>query len=263
MDRLSLLFGDSFNQIKTLPMRHPTLSDIKEYSKGENASLKYMIAVNVMTNLLDLEPVAHILLVKYKIWYQDVDPWLYFIELYKKDNELRKIFKWWTGKEFGIIFSKNEPPYLYDTDDDIILNKPIVLMIINFIKEINCIPLIDKSRPNFGKRQRSAKSYYKSKYNRLKRKKTHFDEVDLASVISSVACKMQCNPTDLLEYHIYQIWERFYRIIQIDKYDKVMLGYYTGNIKQKDINFSSINWSKIIILDNKESPESGKATFSV
>lgn len=264
MDKLRLLMGKNLNKIGILSLKNPTMGEIIDfYEDYDNIYYKYLSDVNTITAMYDLEPFAHILLVEHNLWFEDMDPWLYFIETYETDASLQKLFEWWTHRKFKRYESKDNKLYLYDSTDKYILDQEGFKSIINYIKQINFMPINDKARVNFGKRTRTAKRYYKKRYEKLQKTKKDYSNVSFDSIISAISCKMNCSPSSLLNYTIYQIWDRYYRLSQIGTYDNMMLGYYTGNIKKKDINFNEINWAKTIIIDRTKSAESGDTTFTV
>lgn len=82
----------------------------------------------------------------------------------------------------------------------------------------------------------------KIKQNAPKKK----EEVNLSSIISSVAYKSNIGMNNILDLTIYQLYDAYYRLNIIDNYDKTMVGVYAGTIDSKKINLKDINWAKII-----------------
>ncbi|WP_199925628.1 hypothetical protein [Paenibacillus bouchesdurhonensis] len=72
--------------------------------------------------------------------------------------------------------------------------------------------------------------------------------INLHSIISGLSWKSTSgiNINNIFELSIYQFYDGYYRLENIDHYNSVVTGIYTGNIDAKKINMQEINWTKII-----------------
>jgi hypothetical protein len=69
----------------------------------------------------------------------------------------------------------------------------------------------------------------------------------LLSILSSIAWKNKLYINNLLDYTVSQIYDGYFRINNIDNYDKTMYGIYSGNIDGSNIDMEKLNWSKVLI----------------
>lgn len=72
--------------------------------------------------------------------------------------------------------------------------------------------------------------------------------MNLHSIISGLSWKSTSgiNIHNIFELSIYQFYDGYYRLENIDHYNSVVTGIYAGNIDAKKINMQEINWTKII-----------------
>lgn len=72
--------------------------------------------------------------------------------------------------------------------------------------------------------------------------------INLHSIISGLSWKSTSgiHIGNIFELSIYQFYDGYYRLENIDHYNSVVTGIYTGNIDAKKINMQEINWTKII-----------------
>jgi len=83
----------------------------------------------------------------------------------------------------------------------------------------------------------------KSKKTRPKPKEL----MNLHSIISGLAWKSKnLNITNIMDISIYQLYNGFYTIENIDNYHHTLSGLYAGTIDGKSIKFDQIHWAKII-----------------
>lgn len=78
--------------------------------------------------------------------------------------------------------------------------------------------------------------------------------VDLHSLLSGVIWRSSKPRSEILESTIYQLYDGYFRLQNIDQYDHTYLGIYTGNVDGEKMKkeLPKINWAaKINLEDNK------------
>lgn len=71
--------------------------------------------------------------------------------------------------------------------------------------------------------------------------------MNLHSIISGVAWKSNSmNIINIFDLTIYQLYDAFHRLENIDNYHYTLSGIYAGNVDSKNINLSKITWYKIL-----------------
>ena len=85
---------------------------------------------------------------------------------------------------------------------------------------------------------------------KLKLSKQNFKKpeiMNLHSIISGVAWKSNnMNIIDIFDLTVYQLYDAYHRLENIDNYHYTLSGIYAGNVDSKNINMSKITWSKIL-----------------
>lgn len=72
---------------------------------------------------------------------------------------------------------------------------------------------------------------------------------DLASIISGVVWKSgNVDIHNVWSLTVYQLYDAYFRLMQIDNHSQTMGGVYAGTIDSKKINFDDLSWAKIIKL---------------
>lgn len=73
------------------------------------------------------------------------------------------------------------------------------------------------------------------------------ETMNLHSIISGVAWKSNnTNIIDIFDLTIYQLYDAYHRLENIDNYHYTLSGLYAGTVDGKKINLSKITWTKII-----------------
>ena len=115
----------------------------------------------------------------------------------------------------------------------------------NFLKELeeeeNLLFGNDLAREWYLEMKRKEKNMPKPKSN-----------VDLQSIISAVMWKSGKSIEEILKMTIYQLYDGYYRLSTIDDCVNLTQGIYSGNIDQKSVKQSELNWAKIIKFDKNQ-----------
>lgn len=238
MDRLDLYYGDNLNLDNGIVIKHPTLLKIKEIGYDTYSEYIYMLT-------LKPEDVADILWFDRQKWYEDLSMWQFIIEMYMSDDIMKNALKWFTGYEFVVMQDTTDNRiYLYNKETTKSINEFTYMQIVYFLKTINFIP--EKNILDSMGNRRGKEFILKEKYRKRKEKQQELN-IDLASIVSSLDWKC-CKGNDIFDFPIYRIHEGYYRLCQIDNYDKTMMGLYFGSIdtKKNPIDWEKINWSNVI-----------------
>lgn len=237
MDKLDLLCGDNYKILEQLEIKHPTLRDIKELGYD-----KYNEYLGLLC--LTAHEVGDMLWFEQGIWYEDISDWWLFYNRYVGNTTIQEALKWFTGKDFGLLDDGKEA-YLYCQENNIIIQEPVFMATMDFIREINFMN--SKSQYNPGNKRLKL---YLLEQQRKKRKRQQKSKIDLISIISSVAWKSGVGVNYILDMPIYQIYDAYFRLCNIDNYDKTMTALYSGNIdtSKTKIDLENINWSNIIAI---------------
>lgn len=72
--------------------------------------------------------------------------------------------------------------------------------------------------------------------------------IDFHSIISGLSWRTTggVNLFNIFDLTIYQFYDGYYRLENIDHYNSILTGIYTGNIDAKNIKMQDINWARII-----------------
>jgi len=101
------------------------------------------------------------------------------------------------------------------------------------------------------KEYRPANSKAKEMIDRIKKTRESRPKpkefMNLHSIISGLAWKSKnLNITNIMDITIYQLYNGFYTIENIDNYHHTLTGLYAGTVDGKNINPKAIHWAKII-----------------
>lgn len=100
--------------------------------------------------------------------------------------------------------------------------------------------------------ERAKKFMEKLKKKKKEAAKYKKQEINLHSLISGLAWKSNnLSIKEIFDLTVYQLYDGYFRVENIDNYNNVIRGIYAGTINGKEINLSKINWAKIIDLNKK------------
>lgn len=281
IDELKLQRGFNYPYMQ-VEFKHPKLQEIVDLKEGY---LEYRRMVESITlSVIDL---ADILWCETKVWYEDIESdWLFFVQQQILFNNKKTIRIKLDGEEFeteGVFLSEyatkalnyflglngeyvfivkeiensedrqiilnycklSENGELYTDDDCLKFTEAHYNELKKFLKTINW----DKEDKEIDFQQggtRKAKEYMlQQKYK--KRKKNKKGDMNFSCIISSLIAK-GIRYEDIWNLPIYEVYELYYRLNKIIRYENINNAYYTGNIdtKKTTINWSEIDWSTII-----------------
>lgn len=136
----------------------------------------------------------------------------------------------------GVFYIDNDKFFT----QDLFNNLQLIVKRINYIK--------DNQEDEIIAGNERAKSFMeklkKKKEKILKNKK---QDINLASIISGVAWKSNnVNIKNIWDLTIYQLYDAYYRLENIDYYNHTVTGIYSGTIDGKKINLNKINWARVL-----------------
>jgi hypothetical protein len=233
MDSLDLLYGDGLKVFENLEIKHPTLLTIKQM--GYQKYAKYISCMCI--NPIDI---ADILWIELDLWFEDFTAWSLFVNTYMNDETTREALDWFTGGKFELV--EDDIPYFIDKSNNIKIDETIFNYIVNFIREINFISI--KQQYNAANRM-THERIFKEKYRKRKKKGTA--KIDLASITSSLMFVGKVG-NEVWDYPIYKVYEGYFRLCNVDNYDKTMTAIYNGNVDGSKIDLEKINWANIITV---------------
>jgi len=150
-----------------------------------------------------------------------------------------KALKLFLNKEF---FMNNEGFFYCD---DLIINNDSFNYFQYVLKCANHIEIKKKEDEIIPGNERARKFMEKLKLSKQNIKKPEI--INLHSIISGVAWKSNnTNIINIFDLTIYQLYDAYHRLENIDNYHYTLSGLYAGTVDGKNINLSNITWSKIL-----------------
>lgn len=112
-------------------------------------------------------------------------------------------------------------------------------------RTVYCVPKKEGKYDNIvvkNERQKEMLDKFKAFDKKIQESKKNY--VTLDSLVESVSVKHPSyNLLNIWDLTVYQLMKTYERIMQVDKYNHIMLGIYTGNIDSKEVKDEEINWS--------------------
>lgn len=171
----------------------------------------------------------------------------FIIYFYEKDPDFRNhintgsklLFK----EEVSVIFENNSPSLYIG---DIRISSELLNSVQAAIKISNKIPdkVIDEEfNPANSKAEEFIKKIMGDRAKKPQKKQVN----NLHSLISGLSWKSNnISILDIGELSIYQFYDGYYRLENIDHYNNIMTGIYNGNIDSTKIKIQENSWAKII-----------------
>ena len=258
-----LLFGEDI-QMDGFLIKNPTLTEIKEVSWDEYQNYIFMLGYKHFDKMVFLDSID--------IDYEEFTNWDIFILIYlyimKDENtpmrdSCNEGFKFFTGIDFdmyyefgfeklkeevskietfnlndilNVIHKKSSHFYLKDSSGKIIIDSVVFEDISNVIREIN----------NIDTRQRKFSNSLTKKVAIAieKNKMSNSDGLNIFNIARNVAWRnYSISILDIPKLTISQIYDGYKALIDIDNFNNVMSGLYSGTINSKSINVNKIHWA--------------------
>lgn len=179
------------------------------------------------------------------IIHSNISHWDMFINhvFNMSDNKIREATKCLIGVDIVTYFPQknNNGEIFLASSKGNVLDAMKFNHIVNILREINGLPPTNKE-PKFGN-ERALIYEVERQIRRIKKGRKVDGDVSLKSIISSIMWSNSGMDVDKIwELTLYQLYDGLNRKIKKDRYDNLMLGVYTGNVKYDSINFNKENW---------------------
>jgi hypothetical protein len=240
--RLYMLYGEDYKINEDISIKNPQLREIMDL--GYETYFSYV-------NSLILTPyeIGDILWFDMGVWYEDVTQWEMFLSFFEKDEVAQKALAWFLKVDDLALIqnTKTEEYYFVFIKDEkqIFVTEENFYEISSMIRKINNVPPpyeVGKETTKFVK----IRLLERMKHDREKPKKNNFKEnINIESIISSVAWCGTSNIIDIWNLTIYQLYDGYSRLSTKDNYDKTMSAIYAGTIESDKINQEQIYWAKV------------------
>lgn len=138
--------------------------------------------------------------------------------------------------------------YLGDVKDNRIIHKENFEDIKSVIRQQNLIQSNKDKKEEYNFANEAAKKMYEKIQKSRQKAPKPKSNIDLHSIISSVAWKCGVGINEIWNLTIYQLYDAYYRLNVIDNYDNITSGVYAGTIDGKKIDLRKHHWSNIIKL---------------
>ena len=181
-------------------------------------------------------------LYKEGVLYIDITHWQLFINFFSegKDKIMKEIFDKFLSLNFNDYVLKT-----YDGEvviENIKTNHKIdefkFLYIISILREYG--GLGNKKEPIFG--NKTGLIYDIEREQRRITKGRFKSKTTLKSIMSSISWNSNINIFQIWKLTLYQLYDGLSSKVKRDNYDNIMLGIYTGNIKNDSIDFNKESW---------------------
>ena len=217
---------------------------IKSYTINQIIDEIGIDAYNLYTNYLLNSPYdMRAILYENGVIYTQITHWEIFLTHYFNlmSNDIRNAVKTLLDINLFEYFPKeNEDGSKYlESLGGNVLDEFKFNYIVKILRDINGYPDISKE-PKFA--NETALIYELERHiRRLKRGRKLNGDVSLMSIISSIAWNA-CGFKEVWNLTLYQLYDGLNRKVKKYKYDNLMLGVYTGNIKYDSVDFNKENW---------------------
>lgn len=237
LDKLQLYFGSNYVINNKITVYQPTIGDIVDF--GEE---KYFSVAQTLTAIpSDMKSV----LWDIGVDYEEISDFELFImlsnNLTKEDTKLLlgdidlSNFKQYIKKD-------NDEMVLYDEINDIVIDRNIYMLIVDFIRKIHGFKVkIERSANKFTKKILIEEDRSNREIARNKEFKSILQPL-ISSMINSGGFKYKLK--ELKNVGICEFMDSVNRISVIKQYESLMQGIYTGNVDQTKLKKSELNWMR-------------------
>lgn len=167
--------------------------------------------------------------------------------LYHYNDMFRKLFSYGIELYFKEKLNYSEDGFFYfgSISDNRIIDQEAFDVIQRCVIAANKIKI--KQEEEFNPANEQAKRIIDMILKGRKEKPKSKETVDLHSMISGLAWKSNnLSILDITKLTIYQLYDGLNRLDNIEHYQNIMTGIYSGTVDSKKINFNDIHWRKII-----------------
>ncbi|OYT10859.1 MAG: hypothetical protein B6I18_06870, partial [Bacteroidetes bacterium 4572_112] len=181
-------------------------------------------------------------LYKEGVIYNTLSQWELFLNYFQNGNDeiMTKVFSLFLNIKYEeYVLVRDDGKFVLEN----VLNKHMIdefkfLYITRILREMGGIG--NSKEPTFG--NNTALMYELKREKRRVGKGRNKSNTSLSSIISSIAWNTEVNIFTVWDLTIFRLYNGLKRKTKKDKYDSIMLGIYTGNVKSESINFEKESW---------------------
>jgi len=262
INEMVLLRGKNFFINDKLSIKHPTLNEIVDLDKILNKnnlpeSMRDEFGEDLYYYILSLfcsTPYDYMVELKDAgINWEERNNYDIFLDLYNFET-YSELINWLFGGTFFFehrVNSENNELLLYDPINDIIIDRLIFEQISYFLRRIN----FQNEKSEFAPANEAARELVleqKRKEAKKRQRRTQIKDSQLSTLISFLTWNNTSGmkSDDIFKLHIYGFHDGVRRLVKTSEYRNIMLGYYTGNISHKEIDFNKIDYTGKTTVDN-------------
>lgn len=169
---------------------------------------------------------------------------------FHQDNSFRNSFKngikFSLGKDVDIVEVEGQP--VFDLGESLYIDETSFYDFQELVKLSNKVEFsndADEYSAGNSKAKEMIERLLKGKAEKPQKKAV----INLHSIISGLSWKSTSgiNISNVFDLSVYQFYDGYHRLENIDYCNSVLTGIYTGNIDSKSIKMQEINWAKIIL----------------
>lgn len=231
---LKLLANEPIEFLSIGKLRVPSIREI--ISIGESKYNEYLSIL-----LFDKENLEDAGIIDEKLsTYELVISFVYHDEAFRRNffNGLKIFFnKEINQHESGLVYFGEFSDEIYLDEDNLKLIQKI-LKIANFIE--------DEKKEEYEAGNERAKKFMEKLKKKKKNAVNTKQRINLHSLISSLSWKSSKGFDEILNLNMYQLYDGYRRLENMNNYHYTLTGIYTGNIDGKSVKMSEINWANII-----------------
>lgn len=254
MTNLDLMFGKELS-VNGITFRFPTVSDIIDLGEEEYFSCMNPFILKMSDMMVELYDCG--------IDYREANPYDVFLTFYAdtliyKDGKLQADISgkpllntnsksgrrlcWLTGIDDFKFWTDGKSCFLYSESTGCVIDEPVYKIAKQYYSKIHYIS--DKDKFNPGNETTLKFLVKQEKRNRELRSKNR-NQGFIASKVSALIWSTGISFDDAKKLNVYQLFDGLSRIERIKSYDFVNIGYYGGNIRQKDYKrlVENVDWS--------------------
>lgn len=262
--------GKDLPLTKKIKFKHPTVQEVFDIDE-EHLGLYSEDIYYSMVNVFLTDPYQYMVYLDDKgIDYETVTPFQVFVMLFQDrmkqyeeylnvnpnfdiskilENDIYvKSLKFFLGVDSFSIVSCSENEYIVINGDNPLFNEEIYNYIFEFVKSVNGIPEIDKIYPED---EWAKQILIEDERERLKKQLKNREKDDnsnkdrIGNLLSNItwACNGGITPFNRNQLHMYDLIDGLHRTNKLLNYKNTMIGYYSGCVDKKKINFKELHWS--------------------
>lgn len=172
--------------------------------------------------------------------------------MYLNDENFQKKFseaiKFFFKEEIHFGYNESEVFFYFgDKDENRWITQNNIEIIQAVLRVSNQVKVDQEDEDEYKPANEHARKLIEEMLERRKNKPKPKPTINLHSIISGLAWKSNnVSIFDIPNLTIYQLYDGFHRLENIDSYHYTLVGIYSGNVDGKKINLNNIHWTKIM-----------------